>query len=69
MNMEKQQMAEAVNLELVNMKPYGEKRPEDEDSGIPEKKQGCVGIEMGNTYPEAYDQYFVPVNEHKKYMR
>lgn len=31
------------------------------------KKDGDV--EMGQTKDESYDEYFVPVNEHRKYMR
>lgn len=55
---------EAVNLELVNLN----KAPTTNghrDNGFPQKKKDTTQVEMGNSYNE----YFVPVNEHKKYMR
>lgn len=55
---------EAVNLELVNLN----KTPTTNghrDNGIPTKKKDATQVEIGNSYNE----YFVPVNEHKKYMR
>ncbi|XP_055326468.1 uro-adherence factor A-like isoform X3 [Sitodiplosis mosellana] len=55
---------EAVNLELVNLN----KTPTTNghrDNGIPAKKKDATQVEIGNSYNE----YFVPVNEHKKYMR
>ncbi|XP_041973614.1 putative uncharacterized protein DDB_G0290989 isoform X2 [Aricia agestis] len=45
---------EAVNLELINMTPKNGKKKD-------------VEVDMNATNP--YDEYFVPVNEHKKYMR
>lgn len=51
---------EAVNLELVHMGPYGNGVTV---PGIPMKKE--VEAEAGSPY----DEYFVPVNEHRKYMR
>lgn len=63
-------MTEAVNLELINMKPVGSSNgnAESYDIGnglttIPLKKENDRDI--GNPY----DEYFVPVNEHRKYMR
>ncbi|CAH1403570.1 unnamed protein product [Nezara viridula] len=47
---------EAVNLELVNMQPYS--------NSIPIKKESTE-LDIG----DPYDEYFVPVNQHKKYMR
>lgn len=55
---------EAVNLELVNLN----KTPTSNghrDNGVSQKKKDTSQVEMGNSYNE----YFVPVNEHKKYMR
>lgn len=46
---------EAVNLELVNMDSHR--------NGLPVKKETEVDI------GDPYDEYFVPVNEHRKYMR
>lgn len=63
------QMAEAVNLELINLKPSGKDVTGPYDYGangldaIPVKKE--TDVEMGNPY----DEYFVPVNEHRKYIR
>lgn len=53
-----------MNLELVNLN----KTPTTNghrDNGFPQKKKDSAQVEMGNSYNE----YFVPVNEHKKYMR
>lgn len=47
---------EAVNLELINLTPK---------NGNAKKKD--VEVDMNATNP--YDEYFVPVNEHRKYMR
>lgn len=47
---------EAVNLELINLSPKNGHA----------KKKDAVELDI-NTNP--YDEYFVPVNEHKKYMR
>lgn len=46
---------EAVNLELINLTPKNGAKKKD------------VEVDMNATNP--YDEYFVPVNEHKKYMR
>lgn len=60
---------EAVNLELINLKPMGKdvagpyENGANGVSGIPAKKE--TEVEVGNPY----DEYFVPVNEHRKYMR
>lgn len=47
---------EAVNLELINLTPK---------NGNAKKKD--VEVDMNAANP--YDEYFVPVNEHRKYMR
>ncbi|KAJ8735009.1 hypothetical protein PYW08_014259 [Mythimna loreyi] len=47
---------EAVNLELINLTPK---------NGSAKKKD--VEVDMNASNP--YDEYFVPVNEHRKYMR
>lgn len=62
------EMVEAVNLELINLKPNGKDivGPYENGNGftdIPIKKE--TEVEIGNPY----DEYFVPVNEHRKYMR
>lgn len=54
------EVAEAVNLELVSMNPLETNGV----SGIPVKKDGQPA-----DYSDTYDEYFVPVNEHRKYMR
>lgn len=60
---------EAVNLELINLKPMGKdvagpyENGSNGISGIPTKKE--TEVEVGSPY----DEYFVPVNEHRKYMR
>lgn len=68
--MDAKEKSEAVNLELVNMVPYTNGNgtnygiPVNGIPGIPVKKdveQGEIGT--------PYDEYFVPVNEHKKFMR
>ncbi|XP_045488299.1 filamentous growth regulator 23 [Pieris rapae] len=46
---------EAVNLELINLTPKNGAKKKD------------VEVDMNTTNP--YDEYFVPVNEHRKYMR
>ncbi|XP_050350010.1 uncharacterized protein LOC126773241 isoform X2 [Nymphalis io] len=46
---------EAVNLELINLTPKNGSKKKD------------VEVDMNSTNP--YDEYFVPVNEHRKYMR
>lgn len=60
---EKDKMAEAVNLELINMKPFA-KNANGKENGVPTKKKETA-VNMNDTY----DDYFIPVNEHKKYMR
>lgn len=50
-----------MNLELVNMNGNGTKNGG--TNGIPIKKD--TEVDMG----DPYDEYFVPVNEHKKFMR
>lgn len=55
-------LAEAVNLELLNMsKPSN--GHQNGASALPVKKDTEVDI------GDPYDEYFVPVNEHRKYMR
>lgn len=66
----KDKIPEAVNLELVNMVPYSNGNgtsygvPVNGIPGIPSKKDS-EAADMSSPY----DEYFVPVNEHKKYMR
>ncbi|CAG5036399.1 unnamed protein product [Parnassius apollo] len=48
---------EAVNLELINLTP--------KNGNAKQKKD--VEVDMNASNP--YDEYFVPVNEHRKYMR
>ncbi|XP_050053848.1 uncharacterized protein LOC114126280 isoform X4 [Aphis gossypii] len=62
-NQEKDKMAEAVNLELINMKPFA-KSINGKENGVPKKKKETA-VNMNDTY----DDYFIPVNEHKKYIR
>jgi len=62
-NQEKDKMAEAVNLELINMKPFA-KSVNGKENGVPTKKKETA-VNMNDTY----DDYFIPVNEHKKYIR
>lgn len=59
----KDEMAEAVNLELINMKPFA-KNINGNGNGVPTKKKETA-VNMNDTY----DDYFIPVNEHKKYIR
>jgi hypothetical protein len=47
---------EAVNLELINLTPK---------NGSTKKQD----VEVNMTATNPYDEYFVPVNEHRKYMR
>lgn len=64
---EREKVPEAVNLELVNMVPYSNGNSTSLGvpvNGIPVKKDS-EGADMSSPY----DEYFVPVNEHKKYMR
>lgn len=63
---------EAVNLELINinnnMKKPTATNGKHNNNDLPAKKDGDV--EMGaTTKDDSYDEYFVPVNEHRKYMR
>lgn len=55
---------EAVNLELVNLNTTPSTNGH-RDNGLPQKKKDTERVEIGNSYNE----YFVPVNEHKKYIR
>lgn len=65
-------LTEAVNLELINLKPSsgihnGIKEPCESNNSknltsIPIKKDDDDGR-------SPYDEYFVPVNEHRKYIR
>ncbi|XP_013168217.1 PREDICTED: protein PF14_0175-like [Papilio xuthus] len=48
---------EAVNLELINLTPK---------NGTTKQRKD-VEVDMNTSNP--YDEYFVPVNEHRKYMR
>lgn len=62
---------EAVNLELININ-NNLKKPtatngKHNNNDLPAKKDGDV--ELGTTKDDSYDEYFVPVNEHRKYMR
>lgn len=69
MSLNDEPLTEAVNLELVNMKPSGKDVAGPYENGkngmtaIPLKPD--TEVELGNPY----DEYFVPVNEHKKFMR
>lgn len=62
---------EAVNLELINinnnMKKPTATNGKHNNNDLPAKKDGDV--ETGTTKDDSYDEYFVPVNEHRKYMR
>lgn len=60
---EKDKMAEAVNLELINMKPFAN-NVNGNGNGVPAKKK-----ETAVNMNDSYDDYFIPVNEHKKYIR
>lgn len=67
-NKNDEQMPEAVNLELINMKPTSNDSNGLHENGsttttIPVKKE--TEVDLG----DPYDEYFVPVNEHRKYMR
>lgn len=64
--------SEAVNLELININSNNNNMKKssngkNNNNDLPMKKDGDV--EMGHTKDESYDEYFVPVNEHRKYMR
>lgn len=50
-----------MNLELVNLNKHSTKGTN--GNGLPAKKD--TQVEIG----DPYDEYFVPVNEHRKYMR
>ena len=56
-----EEMAEAVNLELLNMGS----NVTNHLNGIPVKSPNSTVINMSNPY----DEYFIPVNEHRKYIR
>ncbi|XP_018321049.1 uncharacterized protein LOC108734135 [Agrilus planipennis] len=63
---EDEPQAEAVNLELINLKPNGK-----DVTGPYENGKGISGIPVKKDNFESgtpYDEYFVPVNEHRKYM-
>lgn len=68
-----EEMAEAVNLELMNMSSnisHGLNGSNGLNgvnglNGIPVKNPNSTVINMTNPY----DEYFIPVNEHRKYMR
>lgn len=53
----KKEQIEAVNLELVSMRPYT-------GSNIQTKGQEACEVPA-----DPYEEYFVPVNEHRKYIR
>lgn len=55
---------EAVNLELVNLNKASATNGHRENGFTPKKKD--TQVEIPN---DGYEEYFVPVNEHKKYMR
>lgn len=55
--------SEAVNLELVNLNKAISNGHR--DNGYSQKKKEATQVEIG----DPYNEYFVPVNEHKKYMR
>jgi hypothetical protein len=63
------EVAEAVNLELVSMNPFSTTLDTNGVNGIPQKKDGGDQAGLSDGYADAYDEYFVPVNEHRKYMR
>jgi len=61
----KDPVVEAVNMEMVNMS-YGEKAVDVNGiSDIPMKKDPCEDVDL----VDPSEQYFVPVNEHRKYIR
>lgn len=39
------------------------------NNDLPAKKDGDVEMGTATTKDDSYDEYFVPVNEHRKYMR
>ena len=64
---------EAVNLELININNNAKKQPtstngKHNNNDLPTKKD--ADVEMGATtkHDDSYDEYFVPVNKHRKYM-
>lgn len=61
-------IVEAVNLELININSNNNLKKPTSTNGkhneLPVKKD--MDVEAGG---QSYDEYFVPVNEHKKYMR
>jgi hypothetical protein len=66
---------EAVNLELININSNNNmKKPtatngKHNNNDLPAKKDGDVEMGTATTKDDSYDEYFVPVNEHRKYMR
>lgn len=57
-------ITEAVNLELVNLNKVSTANGR-RNNGLPQKKKESTQVDIGG----AYNEYFVPVNEHKKYIR
>lgn len=53
----KKEQIEAVNLELVSMRPYA-------GNNLQTKGQEACEVPA-----DPYEEYFVPVNEHRKYIR
>lgn len=53
-----------MNLELVNLNKVSAANGH-RDNGLSQKKKESTQVDIGG----AYNEYFVPVNEHKKYMR
>lgn len=58
-----EKVPEAVNLELINLKPQNGQNGQNGNG----KSKKDVEVDMNASNP--YDEYFVPVNEHRKYMR
>lgn len=52
----KKEQIEAVNLELVSMRPYA-------GNNLQKGQEAC------EVPADPYEEYFVPVNEHRKYIR
>lgn len=53
-----------MNLELVNLNKVSTANGR-RDNGLPQKKKDSTQVDIAG----AYNEYFVPVNEHKKYIR
>lgn len=56
---------EAVNLELVNLNKTTPSTIKNGHNDNVSTKRKDTQVEIGNPY----DEYFVPVNEHRKFMR